>query len=164
MANTGYLIQPQLKRVTDDENEFPLDENDNLCSVSGLPQATMDNPPEDPSYRILDYDSCPVPTEPYYLSLEDRPTTGTNRELVARLSNEFGAAVTVSESITFDWTGISQPKPSGTPFTFNESNILIAGNSEVIVKNYDFNDEEISSLGTSNPNPSTVDGHEIITG
>lgn len=57
MAYTGYKIQPTLKKVTDDVNEYPLDINNQLCSISGLPQDTMPNPEFDPTYRVED-DAC----------------------------------------------------------------------------------------------------------
>lgn len=60
MANTGFLIQPKLKKVTNDDNEFPVDINNELCSVSGLPQATKDNPIDSETYRILNTTACPV--------------------------------------------------------------------------------------------------------
>lgn len=44
MANTGYRIYPRLKKVTTDGTEQPLDVNNRLCSLSGLPQDTMNNP------------------------------------------------------------------------------------------------------------------------
>lgn len=59
MANTGYRITPTLRRVTDDVNEFPLDINDQLCSVTGLPQATMPNPSSSPDYRVRDGSCLP---------------------------------------------------------------------------------------------------------
>lgn len=62
--NTGYLIQPKLKKVTDDANELPLDVNNELCSESGLPQDTMDNPINDITYRVYNPTACPVDHTP----------------------------------------------------------------------------------------------------
>lgn len=60
MANTGYLIQPRLKKVTNDLNQYPLDINNNLCSISGLPQATMDNSSTNSNYKVLNTTACPI--------------------------------------------------------------------------------------------------------
>lgn len=78
MANTGYKIQPQLKRVTNDINEYPLDENDNLCSVTGLPQAVMANPVDDPTYKVEDHERCPI---------VDGPPVCPDRILVFQICN-----------------------------------------------------------------------------
>lgn len=43
MTNTGKKIYSKLAKVTNDINQYPLDANDELCSVTGLPQATKLN-------------------------------------------------------------------------------------------------------------------------
>jgi hypothetical protein len=60
MAYTGNKIQPTLKKVTNDANEFPLDINNNLCSVSGLPQATMPNSQAAPNYIVANSGCNPI--------------------------------------------------------------------------------------------------------
>ncbi len=131
MANTGFLIQPQLKKevITSDYasmSGFPatgtagvfykaldtglvyrwvssayvevdpsLDVNNDLCEESGLPQATMANPTDSPTYRVLNTDACPVdPSSEVILSSEitapDPQTGGTNR---------YGAKFILSETI-----------------------------------------------------------------
>lgn len=98
MANTGNLIQPRLKYVTDDANEEPLDVNGVKTSISGLPQATVPNPPSSPSYKILDVASCPVDsgdevTLTGSITAPDPQTGGTNA---------YGAKFTVSETLDND--------------------------------------------------------------
>ena len=60
MPNNGKKIQPTLKKVTDDVNQFPLDVNNNLCSVSGLPQARQANPSIAPTYRVDNFACEPI--------------------------------------------------------------------------------------------------------
>ena len=60
MANTGYQINPQLKKVTNDANELPLDINNMLCSLTGLPQDLKANPTTSPDYKILNPTGCTV--------------------------------------------------------------------------------------------------------
>jgi len=76
MANSGYKIQPRLKKVSNDVNEFPMDVNNELCSVSGLPQATMNNPTGSSTYRVLS-DDCPF-GETTYFSVEKSGTATKN--------------------------------------------------------------------------------------
>lgn len=70
MANTGIKIVLTLKKVVNggDHDGEALDENDDLCSVSGLPQAVKVNDVGDPDY-IAPYenlDSCPIPSLTVY--------------------------------------------------------------------------------------------------
>ena len=62
--NTGYKGYSTLLKVTDDGTSRPLDINNNLCSVSGLSQATKTNTIGDPDYIAPVYDivMCPLPT------------------------------------------------------------------------------------------------------
>ena len=46
--NTGYKGYSTLLKVANDGNNSPLDINNNLCSESGLPQATKSNTIGDP--------------------------------------------------------------------------------------------------------------------
>ena len=61
--NTGYKGYSTLLKVTNDGNNSPLDINNNLCSESGLPQATKSNTIGDPDYIAPVYDivTCPLP-------------------------------------------------------------------------------------------------------
>ena len=61
--NTGYKGYSTLLKVTNDGNNSPLDINNNLCSESGLPQATKSNTIGDPDYIAPIYDivMCPLP-------------------------------------------------------------------------------------------------------
>lgn len=95
MANTGNLIQPRLKYVTDDANEEPLDVNGVKTSISGLPQATVPNPPSSPSYRILDVASCPV--DPSYEVALTGSITAPEPQIGG--TNRYGAKFTVSETL-----------------------------------------------------------------
>lgn len=127
--NTGYLIQPTLKYVTDDVDEFPLDINGDLCSVSLLAQATMSTSISDPRYKVLNTTICPLPTPPplddVVLSIEvtePSPQTGG--------TNLYGAKVTISEALDNDLTvGFVidyEVVPSGTN-THTSSLIILQG-------------------------------------
>lgn len=59
-GNSGWQINPRLKWVSNDANEFPLDVNNELCSISGLPQKTMLNTTDNANYRISNPAACPV--------------------------------------------------------------------------------------------------------
>lgn len=63
IENTGYKAYANLLKVTDDGTNRPLDINNNLCSESGLPQATKTNTIGDPDYIAPVYDivTCPLP-------------------------------------------------------------------------------------------------------
>lgn len=159
MANTGYLIQPRLKRVTDDVNEFPLDENDNLCSETGLPQATIDNPTDSPTYRVLNSSTCPITADNYYLSLLD----DGNGNLYADLRLLNGALENATIDIDFDWSVITNPLPTGSPFPINGSSTLLSGTNSVLVNTYNPTGEYLTDLQTSNANPNTMNGKNIIT-
>lgn len=65
MANTGNKIFNKLVKVTNDINEYPLDINDELCSVTGLAQAEKTNTLGDPNYiaPFQDLTSCPITGE-----------------------------------------------------------------------------------------------------
>ena len=60
--NTGNKIYSKLVKVSNDNNNNPLDENNELCSVTGLPQAYLDNTPSNPNYipPFEDLNSCPI--------------------------------------------------------------------------------------------------------
>ena len=64
IVNTGYKGYSTLLKVTNDGNNSPLDINNNLCSESGLPQATKSNTIGDPDYIAPVYDivTCPLPS------------------------------------------------------------------------------------------------------
>lgn len=64
LENTGYKAYTDLLKVTDDGTSRPLDINNNLCSESGLPQATKSNTIGDPDYIAPVYDivTCPLPS------------------------------------------------------------------------------------------------------
>lgn len=65
IENTGYKGYSTLLKITNDGNNSPLDINNNLCSESGLPQATKSNTIGDPDYIAPVYDivTCPLITE-----------------------------------------------------------------------------------------------------
>lgn len=127
MANTGYLIQPILKKVTDDINQFPLDINNQLCSVSGLPQATVANTIDSPSYKVLNTTACPV-GEVTLVGEITEPTPqmgGTNR---------YGAKFTLSESVWEDLNidfSITYEDSSSSLSSYSGSLNLVAGDNVV---------------------------------
>jgi hypothetical protein len=62
-VNTGYLIQPKLKKVSDDGNNYPLDENNHRTdggNPSGLPQQKMDNSVDSGTYKVYNTGACPI--------------------------------------------------------------------------------------------------------
>lgn len=63
-TNTGYKGYSKLLKVTNDGTNRPLDENNMLCSETGLPQSIKDNIISDPDYfaPIQDLVSCPTNT------------------------------------------------------------------------------------------------------
>lgn len=69
LENTGYKGYSTLLKVTNDGNNSPLDINNNLCSESGLPQATKSNTIGDPDYIAPVYDTvtCPIACQYKYL-------------------------------------------------------------------------------------------------
>lgn len=120
MANTGFLIQPTLKKVTNDVNEFPLDINNELCSISGLPQATMANPIDSDTYRILNTTACPVdPSDEVTLTV-----IGSYSELDGR----FVFLATLSAPLDNDLT-------IGFNYTFEENGFTSVGLGQIIVIN-----------------------------
>lgn len=79
MARTGYRINPQLKKVVDGGpyDGQALDVNNNLCSVTGLPQDTMANPSDSPDYRVLDASCNECFLELSYTVENESETTAT---------------------------------------------------------------------------------------
>lgn len=63
--NTGWAINTLLKKVTADILELPLDDNNELCSLSGLPQSKMSIGPENANYRVLNTGKCKVPVQEF---------------------------------------------------------------------------------------------------
>jgi hypothetical protein len=63
MANTGNKVFSRLLKVIDDGTDRPLDVNNELCSVSGLPEVRKDNTSGDPDYIApsQDLNACPLP-------------------------------------------------------------------------------------------------------
>jgi hypothetical protein len=66
MANTGNRIFSRLLKVIDDGTNRPLDENNILCSISGLPEVRKDNIFGQADYiaPTQDLSLCPLPTPP----------------------------------------------------------------------------------------------------
>ena len=64
--NTGFKAYLKLVKVTDDGTERPLDSNNKLVSITGLPQDTKNNVVGDVDYiePVLDVISCPIPNNP----------------------------------------------------------------------------------------------------
>ena len=62
MVNTGNKIYRKLVKVSNDTANSPLDENNELCDVTGLPQSVTDNVPSNPNYipPFEDLNSCPI--------------------------------------------------------------------------------------------------------
>lgn len=64
--NTGYLAWTGLKKVVDGgvHDGEALDDNNNLVSVTGLPQSTKPNNLGDTDYvaPVLNTTECPLPT------------------------------------------------------------------------------------------------------
>lgn len=58
--NTGYSINTKYKKVTDDIFEKPLDNLNQLTSVSGAAQDTKDILSTDANYKLLNVGKCPV--------------------------------------------------------------------------------------------------------
>jgi len=88
MAKTGYIINPVEKKVTNDSNEFPLDVNGNLCSLSGLPQDTRSNVNTNPTYRIYNPTLCPPNPDLYYNITASATATKNNCPVGQLGSNE----------------------------------------------------------------------------
>lgn len=112
--NTGFLIQPKEKKVTNDVNEFPMDVNNELCSVSGLPQALRNNSVDSPTYRIVNTDVCPIdPSSEVnltvfgtYSSLEQRFQFDAG--ITSALDNELTVNFNVSyKENGFEFSGVS---------------------------------------------------------
>jgi len=109
--------------------------------------------------------TCTVtPTDDYFLELFDENVTGVTHQITAQLRDYMGVNVTVSESITFDYQYTLTTVGGGTSDVVTGSSELPANTSTVIVGVYEDDSETISNLGTSNNDPSVVDGHNIITG
>ena len=64
IENTGYKAYTNLLKVTNDGTERPLDDNNMLCSDTGLPQSVKDNLTTDIDYipPFEDLTACPLPT------------------------------------------------------------------------------------------------------
>lgn len=64
MANTGFLITVDLIKVVDGgiHDGEALDDNNYLCSETGLPQSEKLNVPSDPDYIAKEYNitACPI--------------------------------------------------------------------------------------------------------
>ena len=62
--NTGNKAYLKLVKVTTDGTERPLDDNNMLCSDTGLPQSVKDNLTTDVDYipPFEDLTACPLPT------------------------------------------------------------------------------------------------------
>ncbi len=63
IVNTGYKAYTKLIKVTNDANNYPLDVNNNLVSVTGITQDIKDNVLGQADYiaPIQDLISCPLP-------------------------------------------------------------------------------------------------------
>lgn len=61
--NTGNKAYLKLVKVTTDGTERPLDDNNMLCSDTGLAQSVKDNLMTDPDYiqPFEDLTACPLP-------------------------------------------------------------------------------------------------------
>lgn len=102
MANTGYQINPQLKKVTDDVNEYPLDVNNHLCSLTGLPQDTKPNDPSSSDYRILNPTSCPVVITYTYVKKADfqkNDCTGQDTGSILTYSKTYTSTISVGDAV-----------------------------------------------------------------
>ena len=66
MGNTGKKINPVLKKVVDGGpfDGQPLDDNNILTSISGLPQDIIPNPVESDDYKVDDPITCPPDVQP----------------------------------------------------------------------------------------------------
>lgn len=151
MANTGFLIQPKLKKVTNDLNEFPLDVNNELCSVSGLPQATMNNPIDSSTYRILNTGTCPVdPSDEVELTISGEYDGISTFYFNAILSESLSENIEIEVDYSFKDGSAVTP---GFPFLMNITTGATTGNTTQI---YDaistVTDIQITVLGV-NPNP-----------
>ena len=86
--NTGIKVYDNLKKVSNDGNEYPLDVNNNRCSVSGLPQDIKINASYDPDYipPVTDLTDCPIPETKVYVwgkIFEENPINFDNGTQVA---------------------------------------------------------------------------------
>lgn len=93
--NTGYKGYSTLLKVANDGNNSPLDINNNLCSESGLPQATKSNTIGDPDYIAPVYDivTCPLPYFAYNFS------TLTNNNTVTACGYAFGLTLYSADNL-----------------------------------------------------------------
>lgn len=126
---TGYQITPGFVKVVDGgpHNGEPADVNNNLVAHSGLAQATMANPSDSPTYRVLNTD-CKEPTtfipipiafQPYFTLVADQVYTETMSEAPAPLNTPFFNYF-LKNSVTghyafmlyFKWNSSSGPGPS----------------------------------------------------
>lgn len=174
-TNTGYLIQPRLKKVTADSNQFPLDQYNLLCSVTGNPQATMANPTSSPTYKIIDYVKCPItfpykwigdPSSVYCEQASYILKLEYDRTIVwARLRNSSGALITATQDITFTASWMSRPVEGVTSTPSYVTVVLVAGTSELkLVGNNPDNNEDTTQMSTYAISPTSISGTPITGG
>ena len=104
--NTGYKGYSTLLKVANDGNNSPLDINNNLCSESGLPQATKSNTIGDPDYIAPVYDIVTCPT----LDTEITPTSYSYDGHYGTMVCAGGGASFVEENV---WVLYSDMTPLG---------------------------------------------------
>src|SRR6476646_3384535 len=145
--NTGYKIYTTLLKVSNDGNNYPLDDNDELCSISGLPQSSKTNTFGDPDYiePSLDYSSCPVLIEvnlDYTSIIEEDNTLTTNVNIDNVLSENIDITITYTTSLSNIIDVVVTILAGDTYGTIN-SNVLDIG-------------ETISDSNISNVNPDLI--------
>ncbi len=152
-TNTGYKAFTTLLKVAHGgpHDGEPLDINDHLCSVTGLPQATKSNNVGDPDYiePVIDEEACPIdggggelPDNLISMSgLYQNPTLGW--ELTANSDEPVTSDVTITLEIYGDISGVTNyisvallngqqtnTNSGGWPTSFHPSDILtVAGSS-----------------------------------
>ena len=108
IENTGYKAYTDLLKVTDDGTSRPLDINNNLCSESGLPQATKSNTIGDPDYIAPVYDivNCPLPVLTNKVtSLTATPYLDVNYFINLNLTLQYSVLVNTIFNIEIDTGG-----------------------------------------------------------
>lgn len=100
-----------------------MDVNNQFTSVSGLSQATMDNPLDSPTYRVLNTTACPVePSEEVQLLVFGTYNNGTQSfEYNGSISGALDNDLTVAFTSICKVDGVETLVPGDT-FTINAGN------------------------------------------
>jgi hypothetical protein len=116
MANTGNKIYTTLLKVTNDINQYPLDVNNDLCSISNLAQAAKANTFGETDYisPIPDSTSCPITGPPaennavqLQISTSDIAICSTIPETYYTTGGAFsqGVSIYMNNALTIEYNG-----------------------------------------------------------